>query len=374
MTRQGSIQGSIGMRRVKARKKLVKKIPVWKIIDRKIDELFKLHKVLSDEVSRLTRSVSKKQKVLVTGGAGFIGSHIVDLLIKKNYDVVVVDNLSSGKKEFVNKKARFYSVDINSDDLNRIFALEEPDFVVHAAAQISVIKAMEDPKFDAYNNIVGTINLLEACRRYHVRKIVFLSSSAVYGDPDYLPIDENHPLKMISPYGISKHTAEHYLYVYYHNYNIDYVVLRLANVYGPRQGLGRTIGVIPSFIQRFLEDKPIIIYGDGSQTRDFVFVGDVAEAVVMALERPTIRKIFNLGSQTEVSVIGLVRRLEKFFNKKAKIEFAPANTGDIKRMVLLIDNIRKELGWKPRTNFDAGLKMTVEWFKKYKNRQKRKNK
>ncbi len=367
-------QGSIGMRKVKAKKKLVKKIPVWKIIDRKIDELFKLHKVLSDEVSRLTRSVSKKQKVLVTGGAGFIGSHIVDLLIKKNYDVVVVDNLSSGKKEFVNKKARFYSVDINSDDLNRIFALEEPDFVVHAAAQISVIKAMEDPKFDAYNNIVGTINLLEACRRYHVRKIVFLSSSAVYGDPDYLPIDENHPLKMISPYGISKHTAEHYLYVYYHNYNIDYVVLRLANVYGPRQGLGRTIGVIPSFIQRFLEDKPIIIYGDGSQTRDFVFVGDVAEAVVMALERPTIRKIFNLGSQTEVSVIGLVRRLEKFFNKKAKIEFAPANTGDIKRMVLLIDNIRKELGWKPRTNFDAGLKMTVEWFKKYKNRQKRKNK
>ena len=374
MTRQGSIQGSIGMRKVKAKKKLVKKIPVWKIIDRKIDELFKLHKVLSDEVSRLTRSVSKKQKVLVTGGAGFIGSHIVDLLIKKNYDVVVVDNLSSGKKEFVNKKARFYSVDINSDELNRIFALEEPDFVVHAAAQISVIKAMEDPKFDAYNNIVGTINLLEACRRYHVRKIVFLSSSAVYGDPDYLPIDENHPLKMISPYGISKHTAEHYLYVYYHNYNIDYVVLRLANVYGPRQGLGRTIGVIPSFIQRFLENKPIIIYGDGSQTRDFVFVGDVAEAVVMALKKPTIRKIFNLGSQTEVSIIGLVRRLEKFFNKKAKIEFAPANTGDIKRMVLLIDNIRKELGWKPRTNFDAGLKMTVEWFKKYKNRQKRKNK
>ena len=374
MTRQGSIQGSIGMRKVKAKKKLVKKIPVWKIIDRKIDELFKLHKVLSDEVSRLTRSVSKKQKVLVTGGAGFIGSHIVDLLIKKNYDVVVVDNLSSGKKEFVNKKARFYNVDINSDDLNRIFALEEPDFVVHAAAQISVIKAMEDPKFDAYNNIVGTINLLEACRRYHVRKIVFLSSSAVYGDPDYLPIDENHPLKMISPYGISKHTAEHYLYVYYHNYNIDYVVLRLANVYGPRQGLGRTIGVIPSFIQRFLENKPIIIYGDGSQTRDFVFVGDVAEAVVMALKKPTIRKIFNLGSQTEVSIIGLVRRLEKFFNKKAKIEFAPANTGDIKRMVLLIDNIRKELGWKPRTNFDAGLKMTVEWFKKYKNRQKRKNK
>ena len=312
----------------------------------------------------LSKFSGKKYKVLVTGGAGFIGSHIVDLLLKKGYLVVVVDDLSSGLKSFVNKRASFYNVDITSPELKEVFKVEKPDFVVHAAAQVSVIKSLQDPIYDAKINILGTINVLEQCKNFNVKKIVFLSSCAVYGEPEYLPVDENHPLKAFSPYGISKHTAEHYLYEYYKNYDIDYLVLRLANVYGPRQGLGRALGVIPAFIEAFLTNGVIKINGDGSQTRDFIYVGDVAEIVVRGLEKPTLRKIMNVGSGREVSVKQIVSILKKQFNKEIPVEYAPPVEGEVKRICLTIDALSRELKWSPRTSFEEGISKTIKWFVK----------
>ncbi|MBU0536065.1 MAG: NAD-dependent epimerase/dehydratase family protein, partial [Nanoarchaeota archaeon] len=243
-------------------------------------------------------------KVVVTGGAGFIGSHIVDILISKGYDVVVVDNLSTGKKDNINPKARFYEVDItNSPFLVKVFEKEKPDFVIHEAAQINVRKSVSEPVFDAITNIIGTIELLELCREHKVKKIVYAGSGgACYGEPEQIPCNELHPVNPICHYGVSKHAAEHYFFLYKYLYRIDYVILRYSNVYGPRQDPKGEAGVISIFLDKIKNQEKPNIFGDGEQTRDYVYVSDVARENLLALESQSQTSIFNIGTGRETSV------------------------------------------------------------------------
>ncbi len=224
-------------------------------------------------------------KVLVTGGAGFIGSHIVDKLIEEGYEVIVVDDLSSGKEKNINKKAKFYRLNIQDSGLESVFQKEEPDYVNHHAAQIDVRRSVSYPILDAKINVLGTINLLQNCLKYKTRKVIFASSGgAIYGEQQVFPAPENHPLRPISPYGITKLVAEHYLYYYKTIYELDYMSLRYANVYGPRQDPFGEAGVIAIFIKKMLNEEQAIINGDGEQTRDFVYVEDVARANLLAMK------------------------------------------------------------------------------------------
>jgi UDP-glucose 4-epimerase len=211
-------------------------------------------------------------KVLVTGGAGFIGSNLVDRLIEKKYEVVIIDNLSTGKKEHINKNATFYKADISSNEIEDIFKKENINIVIHTAAQIDVQKSINDPIYDCKNNIIGTLNILEACKKHKIEKLVYSSSAAVYGQPDYLPVDEEHPINAMSGYGISKHTPEHYINMYSDIYGLNASILRYSNVYGPRQDPKGEGGVISIFVDKMLNNEEPIIYGDGEQTRDFIYV------------------------------------------------------------------------------------------------------
>ena len=224
-------------------------------------------------------------KVLVTGGAGFIGSHIVDTLIESGYEVVVVDNLSSGKKEYLNDKAIFYDLDLHSKQIEDVFEKELPDFVIHEAAQVDVSISIHHPYFDAYSNILGTIHLLELSRKYHVKKVIYASSCAVYGETGDYSIQENSKIQPISFYGASKYTPELYIQLYQKLYGLPYTILRYANVYGPRQTPKGEGGVISIFVQKLLKNENLIIYGYGTQTRDFVYVKDVAHANLLVLTK-----------------------------------------------------------------------------------------
>jgi UDP-glucose 4-epimerase len=222
-------------------------------------------------------------KVMVTGGAGFIGSHVVDMLVSAGYRVSVVDDLSTGRFENINPGVNFYRVKIEGDDFGRVVERERPDAVIHHAAQVDVARSMNEPLKDAGINVLGSVNLLENCRRYRVGKVIYASSAAVYGSPAYLPVDEGHPVAPQSPYGVSKHTVEHYLRIYQEVYGVRYTVLRYANVFGPRQDASGEGGVVAIFIDCLLKGKRVKIFGDGRQTRDFVYAGDVACANLAAL-------------------------------------------------------------------------------------------
>lgn len=224
-------------------------------------------------------------KVLVTGGAGFIGSHVVDCLIESGHETVVVDNLATGKASHVHPKAKLYVTDIRSKELKEIVETEKPRVVIHQAAQVSVKRSVDEPLWDAEINILGTLNLLECCRAANVEKLIYASSAAVYGDPVYVGVDERHLIQPLSLYGVSKYTPELYIKVYHHLYGLNYTILRYANVYGPRQDSEGEGGVVSIFIDKLLKGEQPIIYGDGEQTRDFVYVTDVAQANVMALTR-----------------------------------------------------------------------------------------
>lgn len=301
-------------------------------------------------------------KVLVTGGAGFIGSHVVDYLVNKKHEVSIIDNLSSGSKDYINKKAKFYKVDINSNKIREVFLREKPEFVVHCAAQISVLKSLENPLEDARTNILGTINLLENCVKFKVKKIVFLSSCAVYGIPKYLPVDEKHPTNPLSPYGISKMACEKYIEFYNKNYDLDYLILRLGNVYGPRQS-NAYAGVISIFINNILAKKPIFINGDGKQTRDFIYVGDCANAILLGLNKKTNNKILNVSSGVETSVNQIYENIKKIIKEEIKVKHRGEIKGEIKRIFLSNNLAKKELGFKVQTGLEEGLLKTIEWFK-----------
>jgi len=308
--------------------------------------------------------MKKINKVLVTGGAGFIASHVVDLLLKKGYEVIIVDNLYSGYKKNINPQAKFYENDItNFNELSKIFEKEKPDFVIHAAAQIQVIYSLENPQFDALTNIIGGINVLECSRNFNIQKIVYLSTGgALYGEPEYLPADEEHPIKPISAYGASKRALEYYLYLYNINYNLDFVGLRFSNVYGVRDDL-KSNRVIPNFIKSFLENKKPFITGDGGQGRDFIYVGDVVEAIILALEKETKDKFFNIGTEKIISMNELFSSIKNILDSDLEPEYVEARKGEVQQIYLKNKKAREQLGWKPTTDLNKGLEKTIKWFK-----------
>jgi len=302
-------------------------------------------------------------KILVTGGAGFIGSHVVDLMIEAGHDVVVVDNLSTGRQRNLNPKARFYQVDIREPELRYVFEQEKPDVVDHHAAQMNVRRSVADPLYDADVNIRGSVHLLELCREFHVRKIIYISSGgAVYGEPVYLPCDEEHPVRPLCPYGLTKYAFELYLYIYQQNYGIDYTVFRYPNVYGPRQDPLGEAGVIAIFTGQMLRGQPVTIYGSGEQVRDYVHVYDCARANLLALENGSGR-VYNLGSGQGTTVNELFRRLKSITGYAGEPVYAPAKVGETFRIYLSAQRAKEEIGWSQTISLDEGLSQTVEYTK-----------
>jgi UDP-glucose 4-epimerase len=303
-------------------------------------------------------------KFLVTGGAGFIGSNVVDGLIEAGYEVVVVDNLVTGKVENVNPKATFYEVDITSSDLEEVFERERPDYVNHHAAQMNVRKSVEDPIYDAEVNVLGSINLLELCRRYGVRKVIYASTGgAVYGEPLYLPVDEDHPINPLSPYGVTKHAVEHYLYFYGANYDLRYTILRYPNIYGPRQDPHGEAGVVAIFTERMLRGERPVIFGDGTQTRDYVYVGDVVTANLLAIDKGD-GEAYNVGTGIETSVNELFELLREVIGADIEPIYGEKRLGEVYRIAITNDKIYRDFGWKPQTSLREGLFKTIEYYRR----------
>lgn len=304
-------------------------------------------------------------KVLVTGGAGFIGSHVVDILLDNKFEVVVVDNFSTGRKENLNSKARFYDVDITSEDLRNVFEKEKPDLVSHHAAQINVRHSIKEPVMDAEINILGTLNLLKCCKDFGVKKIVYSSTGgALYGEPKYLPCDEKHPIRPISPYGVSKFAAEMFIHYYYQVFGLKYCALRYGNVYGPRQDPKGEAGVVAIFADNLLNNKQCTINGDGEQTRDFVYVKDVAISNLLAIKNECKACSVNIGSDNELSVNELYKKMRTLFGVTIEAVHGPAIKGEVERIYLDIKLAKKVLGWEPKYDFETGLKETLDWYKK----------
>jgi UDP-glucose 4-epimerase len=302
-------------------------------------------------------------RFLVTGGAGFIGSHVVDRLIEEGHHVAVVDDLSTGSLKNVNHKAAFYETDIRSKDLGAIFEKEKPDFVNHHAAQMDVRRSVREPMFDADVNVLGSLNLIENCLKHDVKKIIYISTGgAVYGEPEYLPVDEGHPVRPLCQYGISKHTVEHYLYFYGHTYGMRYTVLRYPNVYGPRQNPHGEAGVNAIFIGRMLKGEVPSIFGDGEQLRDYVYVGDIVESNLAALDRGD-GEACNIGSGIGTSVNQIYEKLQEIIGFSEPPIYAEARTGEIEKVYLESSKALRELGWSAQVTFDEGLRKTVEWFR-----------
>lgn len=304
-------------------------------------------------------------KILVTGGAGFIGSHVADAFIEQGHDVVIVDNLSMGNMDNVNPRARFVKLNIQDAEIFDLFEQEKFDVVDHHAAQMDVRLSVADPIFDATNNILGTINLLQASVKHGVKKFIFISSGgAIYGEHDYFPADEEHPTRPMSPYGITKLTGEKYLYFYNHVHNLNFVILRYANIYGPRQNPKGEAGVIAIFASRLLKSAQPIINGDGLQTRDYVYVGDVVSANVKALEYKK-NDYFNIGTGIETNVNELFHHLNHLTNANAKEAHGQAQPGEQLRSVLNNQKAKDLLGWVPQVLLKDGLARTVNFFKNY---------
>jgi UDP-glucose 4-epimerase len=301
-------------------------------------------------------------KILVTGGAGFIGSHVVDMFLAEGHDVVVVDDLSTGRSENVNPKAKLYQMDIRSPELVQIFQAERPEIVDHHAAKANVRESVERPALYADVNILGSLNLLECARQNGVRKFIYISTGgAEYGEPDYLPVDEGHPIRPLCPYGVSKHTVEHYLYIYNRLHGLDYTTLRYANVYGPRQDPYGEAGVVAIFAQRMLSGKQAVINGAGDQERDFVYVEDYARANVLALTKGS-GGTFNLASGRGTSVNEIFRTLARLTNYQLPEIHGPAKPGEVFRIYLSFELARRELDWAPCVGLEDGLQRTLAYF------------
>lgn len=301
-------------------------------------------------------------KVIVTGGAGFIGSHIVDRL-REAHDVSVIDDLSSGNRSNLPKDVQLHELDIRSPQAADVVASEQPDFLVHAAAQISVRISMDKPTVDTDINVTGLVNLLMPLRERKGTHVVFLSSGgACYGEQDVFPAPETHPVRPESVYGLSKRVGEMYLEFWSRVWGVTSTSLRLSNVYGPRQNPHGEAGVVAIFCERLLAGKDITIFGTGEQTRDFVYVGDVADAVYRSVTSKMVGE-FNIGTSQETSIASLARSLQERACPTARILFAPAKSGEQMRSV--IDNTRagKALGWKPTVRMDEGLVKTLEWYR-----------
>ena len=302
-------------------------------------------------------------KVLITGGAGFIGSHVADALVGQGHEVHILDDLSSGKKANVPDAATLHVMDVRSPEVAALFEAEEFGVLVHHAAQMDVRKSVADPRFDADVNIGGLLNLLEAGRANGLRKVVFASTGgAIYGEPEYVPQDEQHTLQPLSPYGIAKLSSEKYLFYYQAQYGIDFVALRYGNVYGPRQNPHGEAGVVAIFAERLLAGEPTVINGDGKQTRDYVFVRDVVAANLAAMAHDG-SGIFNVGTSIETDVNTLFRVPRDLVDPALPESHGPGKPGEQKRSVLSFAHTQKTLGWEPTVDVQNGLEATLEWFR-----------
>jgi UDP-glucose 4-epimerase len=305
-------------------------------------------------------------RVLVTGGAGFIGSHIADAYLAAGHTVGVVDNLSTGSAENLDPRVRFWKADLRDPALQSILAEFRPEIVSHHAAQISVSVSARDPRGDAEINILGALNLLEAAVRHQVQRVIFASTGgAMYGEQEALPTAESVFPEPVSPYGVAKHSVERYLHAFQHMHGLRSVVLRYANVYGPRQNPHGEAGVVAIFCRGILDGKTLTVYGDGGQTRDYVYVGDVVRANLLATTAPVEGKIpiMNVGTGVETSVNDLVRLLGDAAGSPLRAEHAPPRSGEQRRSALDAALAARVLGWRPATDVRAGLQETLGWFR-----------
>lgn len=303
-------------------------------------------------------------KILVTGGAGFIGSNLVDALLEAGHDIVVVDNLSTGNRKNVGEKARFYEVDItNTDDLEKVFSEVKPEVVFHLAAQISVEVSTNNPAMDVKVNVIGTLNLLDLAKKYSVKKFVYSSTGgAIYGDNAPRPTNEEAAAEPLTPYGIDKLCSEKFIRYFSQDGSFKYVIFRFSNVYGPRQNPDGEAGVVAILTSRMLQNKASVIYGDGEQTRDYVFVGDIVKGLILALTSEK-SDIYNLATGIETSVNTICEKLIKLTQTKTLPEHGPARV-EQHASSLSSEKIKRSLGWEASISLDEGLKKTVDWFRK----------
>jgi UDP-glucose 4-epimerase len=301
-------------------------------------------------------------KIIVTGGAGFVGSHVVDTYVTAGHQVVVVDNLSTGRRENVNAEARLVEMDVNDPGLSRLFEAERPEVVNHHAANPSVSVSVRQPIFDAVQNVLGTLSVLEATRRAGVGKLIYISSGgAMYGDPEYLPMDEAHPANPISPYAVSKQTGEHYVRLYGLEHGLRWVSLRYANIYGPRQDACGEAGVVATFCQNLLDGIAPEVHWDGQQTRDFVYVGDCARANLLALDLGD-GQAYNLGTGQATSINVIYRTLTEVAGLDLAPRRGPRRPGDVRHCYLDCSKVQRELGWRAETGLREGLERTWRHF------------
>ena len=300
-------------------------------------------------------------KILVTGGAGFVGSHLVDKLISEKNDVVIIDDLSTGKKEFINKSAKFYKIDIRNKKISNIFDKHNFDIVYHLAAQKSVPYSLKNPIEDANINILGALNLLENCVKHKIEKIIFTSTGgAIYDSADTFPTDEYSEARPLSPYAVSKFAIEKYLNFYQKVHGLNYVIIRPANIYGPRQDPHGEAGVIAIFISNLLQNKQCYING-GDQTRDFVYVKDVVNALI--LSQKAKNEIYNIGTANDISITNLYEKIRKLANSNLTPEHRPNIKGEVIKSQLSSKKIKEQINWTPKISLNDGISETINYFK-----------
>ena len=304
-----------------------------------------------------------QRTTLVTGGAGFIGSHLVDRLVQEGFRVTVVDNLATGRRENVNRNAAFYCRDINDPHLADVFSEEKPEILFHLAAQASVAHSVKDPAEDARTNILGSLNILEQCLLFGVQRFIYSSTGgALYGEPDELPCAETDQVSPLSPYGASKYAAESYVRYFGLSGGLRYSILRYGNVYGPRQDPDGEAGVIAIFARQMIDGRPVVIYGDGHQERDFVYVADVVDANMKAMEQQQ-DDVYNIGTGRGTSVNNIFAHLAGLTNYKKRPTYQPAREGDVNRIYLDVRKAEQQLGWVPEVDLETGLALTLDSFR-----------